>query len=599
MAKTLGQLSETTALSDSDVMLVEQVNIDKKVSITTIKQKMLELSGTTASSFAAGNHNHDGTYEPVIARKSAFNADFGTTHITVAYGDHDHNGVYEPVITKKTAFNADFGTTHSTIAYGDHNHVTSALTVVDVLPEMTGGLNGVSVRSIGSASARFSKIYTNDIYIGATSFYINGKQVISDVSNVLTLKTNTDQGVTVKTQSLTAGSGSGNLNLQSGNMIGIAASGEIQISVGNSVANKNLSITNSSTGGQIFLNSSGDIELTAPTVEVNGGITVSGSANISGSITVSGNLIVSGTTTQVNTVNLLIQDNIISLNSSLTSGTPPAGLVSGIDILRGDSTRYRFIYQESNQTFRVGQQSSEQAVATREDSPTSNGVSYWDSSSKMFKTSSSLTFNGSTLVGTISNSSSCSGNAATATSAITATTAGTATTANQVRGINFHADSTAPTGTSQLNAECYLYATKVFNNVWNDIADFIDVDFDIGVEYGKVYVCDNNGIIRISSERCEKGILGIASDTFGYGLGKKNNGRELPVAIGGFVLAYVDNVYESGTPLTSSKDGILTEMSQEEKTMFPERMVATFFRKQDSEEWNGIAVNGRNWVKVK
>ena len=32
MAKTLGQLSETTALSDSDVMLVEQVNIDKKVS---------------------------------------------------------------------------------------------------------------------------------------------------------------------------------------------------------------------------------------------------------------------------------------------------------------------------------------------------------------------------------------------------------------------------------------------------------------------------------------------------------------------------------------------------------------------------------------
>lgn len=386
MAKTLGQLSETTALSDSDVMLVEQVNIDKKVSVTTIKQKMLELAGTTASSFAAGNHNHDGTYEPVVARKSAFNADFGTTHITVAYGDHDHNGVYEPVITKKSAFNMDFGTSHTTIAYGDHNHTSSTLTVVDILPDMTGGSGGVSVRNIGSTSARFANIYANEVHVGASSLYVNGKQVISDNSSVMTFKTDPDQGVTIKTTSTVAGSGNGNLTLQSDNIVGMIGSGGINIATGSSVPSKNITITNQSSGGQILLNSLGNIGFSSSTV------------NVTGDLTVSGNLTISGTTTTVNTQDILIKDNIVVLNSNQT-GTPASLLESGIEVERGDQANYRFEFKESDQLFRIGMVGQLQAVATREDSPTANAIPVWNSSLNRFDTSIGVKTGSSTFAG--------------------------------------------------------------------------------------------------------------------------------------------------------------------------------------------------------
>jgi hypothetical protein len=52
----------------------------------------------SASSAAHSDHDHSGTYEPVISTKNtAFNVDFGTTTGTAAEGDHDHSGVYQPV----------------------------------------------------------------------------------------------------------------------------------------------------------------------------------------------------------------------------------------------------------------------------------------------------------------------------------------------------------------------------------------------------------------------------------------------------------------------------------------------------------------------
>jgi hypothetical protein len=158
---------------------------------------------------------------------------------------------------------------------------------------------------------------------------------------------------------------------------------------------------------------------------------------------------------------------------------------------------------------------------------------------------------------------------------------------------------TAPTSNQQVNVNGNLYATKIFNAVWNDIADFLEVDHNISVEYGKIYVYDENGNMRQSKERCESGIIGIASDTYGYGLGKKNINKEIPIAIGGFVLAYVDQIYPSGTALTTGPNGTLVKMTKDEKLEFPERIVATFYKVENNEEWNSIAVKGRYWVKVK
>lgn len=163
----------------------------------------------------------------------------------------------------------------------------------------------------------------------------------------------------------------------------------------------------------------------------------------------------------------------------------------------------------------------------------------------------------------------------------------------------FNGSATAPTGTTRLNYEGYLYATRVYNAVWNDIVDFVEAPEDLIVEYGKVYVRNMDYLVEKSSQYMQKGILGVASDTFGIAAGKIEERNQVPVAIGGFVLAHVRGIYESGTCLTSDSDGYLVEMSDNDKTAFPERIVATFDRPETKEMWNGIMVNGRHWVKVK
>jgi hypothetical protein len=156
-------------------------------------------------------------------------------------------------------------------------------------------------------------------------------------------------------------------------------------------------------------------------------------------------------------------------------------------------------------------------------------------------------------------------------------------------------------GADKLQVNGNIIATKVYNAVYNDIADYLELETDINtIEFGRVYVRTFDGIVRLSEKKMEKGIIGIASDTYGYGLGKKNIGtKEIPIAVAGFVLAYCDNEYVSGTALTCGENGILTEIEIKEKPYFPERIVATFYKNPKSEFWNGTKVNGRYIVKVK
>ena len=95
--------------------------------------------------------------------------------------------------------------------------LTGDLTTVDILPDMTGATGDVSVRNIGSAAAKFNSVYADEVFVGASSLYVNGKTAIQDNSSVMTFATDIDQGVEIKTSSSTPGSGSGNLTLSSGN----------------------------------------------------------------------------------------------------------------------------------------------------------------------------------------------------------------------------------------------------------------------------------------------------------------------------------------------------------------------------------------------
>lgn len=127
----------------------------------------------------------------------------------------------------------------------------------------------------------------------------------------------------------------------------LAANGAIQIASNtivdaeiNSAAAIALSKLASGTAGRIILaNATGVPTYTAVSGDVtitNAGVTaLAANITISNNLIVSGNLTVSGTTTTVNTATLNIADNLITLNSDFTTGTPTEN--AGIEVLRGSS----------------------------------------------------------------------------------------------------------------------------------------------------------------------------------------------------------------------------------------------------------------------
>jgi len=136
-------------------------------------------------------------------------------------------------------------------------------------------------------------------------------------------------------------------------------------------------------------------------------------------------------------------------------------------------------------------------------------------------------------------------------------------------------------------------ASKIFNAVWNDIADFVEVPDNFKIEYGKAYTRNKLGDIVLANNNTS---LGIASDTYGFGVGNKEGKNQMPIAIGGWVLAYVDKLYYPMTPLKAGENGCLTELLDTDPAYL---CLGLFDRVESNEEWNGIKVNGRCWVKVK
>ena len=142
-----------------------------------------------------------------------------------------------------------------------------------------------------------------------------------------------------------------------------------------------------------------------------------------------------------------------------------------------------------------------------------------------------------------------------------------------------------------------IIASKIWNSVWNDIADFRKLDDKL--VYGKCYYDTLLGA-KVCNKRCKKSVIGVASNTFGQALGYLGN-TSIPIAISGWVLAYVDKEYEMGTPLTNDKRGNLTEITLEEKQNYPERLLAIYRNKETDILWGPnkeISVDNRHWVKV-
>ena len=105
-------------------------------------------------------------------------------------------------------------------------------------------------------------------------------------------------------------------------------------------------------------------------------------------VTVIGDLAIDGTTFVVNNQEITTSDNIIVLNDGEVGAGVTAG-TAGIEIDRGQSTNYQFLFNETSDTFRIGEIGSLQAVATREDSPVDLSLPWWNDTQKRFDTTNS------------------------------------------------------------------------------------------------------------------------------------------------------------------------------------------------------------------
>jgi hypothetical protein len=104
-------------------------------------------------------------------------------------------------------------------------------------------------------------------------------------------------------------------------------------------------------------------------VQVNGDYTIKakqgsnitfdvGTGPTAGDVVVTGNLTVVGETLLVETTDLSIQDNLITLNKGETSATGVTKLISGIEIERGQLTNTSFVYDEVTDTWQIAEGST-------------------------------------------------------------------------------------------------------------------------------------------------------------------------------------------------------------------------------------------------
>jgi len=140
----------------------------------------------------------------------------------------------------------------------------------------------------------------------------------------------------------------------------------------------------------------------------------------------------------------------------------------------------------------------------------------------------------------------------------------------------------------------YFYATKVYNAVYNDYADYWKRAPNVEKIPGMCYSLIKEKGLEITNKRADKACMGICSDTYGHAVGDIKKG--IPISVGGFLLAYCDKEYDTGDLLVPNAKGILTLATKEEIIM--QRCVAKYMYKETKKKTKGVWVKGRHWVKV-
>ncbi len=143
-----------------------------------------------------------------------------------------------------------------------------------------------------------------------------------------------------------------------------------------------LALWNDDSGRMDFLNT---LRFRANTLYVSGDMTVSADVSVSG-------------VSSLDVATLEIEDNTILLNSGESPGNAGVSAdTAGLSIYRGSASAYQLLFREADDSFVAGEAGSEQALASRQESPLDNALALWNASEQHFETQSALTFSAARL----------------------------------------------------------------------------------------------------------------------------------------------------------------------------------------------------------
>lgn len=154
--------------------------------------------------------------------------------------------------------------------------------------------------------------------------------------------------------------------------------------------------------------------------------------------------------------------------------------------------------------------------------------------------------------------------------------------------------------TASIDSNGYLTATRVYNAVWNDYAEYRRTLS--GVKAGHCVVDNDDGSLSITNNRLLPAAQ-IVSDTWGHIMGETENAKT-PIAVAGRVLAYTYQLrenYHAGMAVCSAPGGTVDIMTREEIKEYPDCIVGYVSEIPQYEEWGSghIKVDGRIWIRVK
>jgi uncharacterized protein YaiE (UPF0345 family) len=158
-----------------------------------------------------------------------------------------------------------------------------------------------------------------------------------------------------------------------------------------------------------------------------------------------------------------------------------------------------------------------------------------------------------------------------------------------------------PSGTTVLGWNGYFYATKVYNAVWNDLAEGFTFDKTERSKHfaGYVYIMTEKGIVKCN-KRAHKATVGVYSDTYGFCLGSDKmidentpDGDKLPIGISGKVKVWAREKLEIGDLVVGDKNGMATKANIIDRVFRQDRIIGKVMESSKTKDEKRI------WILIK